>query len=40
MAMASFCGMEICTGLAESCLEESLLTDLRNWSVGLACDAP
>jgi hypothetical protein len=31
MAMASFCGMEICTGLAESCLEdESLLRDRRN----------
>jgi hypothetical protein len=30
MAIASFCGMEICTGLAESCLEESLLRDRRN----------
>lgn len=30
MAMASFCGMEICTGLAESCL--SLLRDRRNWA--------
>jgi hypothetical protein len=29
MAIASFCGMEICTGFAESCF--SLLTDLRNY---------
>lgn len=29
--MASFCGIEICTGLAESCLlEPSLLSDRRN----------
>lgn len=32
MAMASFCGMEICTGFAESCFPPSLLRDLRNWS--------
>jgi hypothetical protein len=32
MAMASFCGMEICTGLAESCL--SLLRDRRNCLFG------
>lgn len=32
MAIASFCGMEICTGLAESCFPPSLLRDRRNCS--------
>ena len=34
MAMASLCGMEICTGLAESCFEESLLMERRNYESG------